>query len=157
MANMLQIEGKVKIGGLLAAFVSLRKIDVKRVLLGLRKPMHSDQRDHRDRQRGPRGLWAPLASSTLKRYAREGKRRNRRILAKLPNARQTSVKGNVLTMKSRVRWSMAHQDGPTRVGRGAIVPQRQFLWISPSLHREATQHFRNALRLRWHAMWNGSP
>lgn len=143
------IYADVRIGGILAAFEHLRKLDIKAVFLKLRKPMHYDQRDHRDRQRGPQGPWQQLAPSTKARYAREGKRRNRRILARLPNARYTIVTARALTMRSRVRWSMAHQDGPTRVGRGARLPQRQFLWISKRLLQEARRHFNLALWQRW--------
>lgn len=143
------IFANLRIGGILAAFEHLRKLDIKAVFLKLRKPMHFDQRDHRDRQRGPNGPWQQLASSTKARYAREGKRRNRRILAKLPNARFTIVTSRSIKMRSRVRWSMAHQDGPTRVGRGSRLPQRQFLWISKRLKQEARLHFEMALWKRW--------
>lgn len=140
----------VQLGGLLAALHRLGNNNYKPVFVQIRKPMHKDQRDHRDKQRGPRSGWAPLAATTLARYAREGKRRNRRILARLPNARFTIVKPDELIMRSRVKWSMAHQDGPTRVGRGAIIPQRQFLWISNHLVAEAKAEFRRAL---WCRFW----
>jgi hypothetical protein len=143
------IYANLRIGGIIAAFEHLRKLDIKAVLLKLRKPMHYDQRDHRDRQRGPNGPWQQLAASTKARYAREGKRRNRRILAKLPNARYTIVNSRSIRMRSRVSWSMAHQDGPTRVGRGSRIPQRQFLWISKRLKEEARRHFEAALWARW--------
>ena len=140
----------VNVGGLMAALHRLRPGNFKPVFAQLRKPMHKDQRDHRDKQRGPRSSWAPLASTTLARYAREGKRRNRRILARLPNARFTIVRSEELIMRSRVKWSMAHQDGPTKVGRGAIIPQRQFLWISAALIADAKREFKRAL---WCRFW----
>lgn len=144
-----EIQATVNLGGVLAALSRLRKTDVRGALRKLRKPMHKDQRDHRDKQRGPRGPWAPLASTTLARYARAGVRRNRRVLGKLPNPRVTVVTASSLIMRSRVKWSMAHQDGPTRVGRGSILPQRQFLWISRELRREARREFRRAMWARW--------
>ncbi len=140
----------VKMGGLIAALGRLGNGNHKPIFAQLRKPMHKDQRDHRDKQRGPRSSWVPLAATTLARYAREGKRRNRRILARLPNARGTILKSDELIMRSKVKWSNAHQDGPTRVGRGAIVPQRQFLWISAHLVAEAKREFRRAL---WCRFW----
>lgn len=143
------IYANMRIGGVLAAFEHLRKLDIKAVFLKLRKPMHYDQRDHRDRQRGPRGPWQQLAASTKARYAREGKRRNRRILARLPNARQTFVTSRSIRLRSPVRWSMAHQDGPTRVGHGSRLPQRQFFWISKRLKQEARRYFMLALWTRW--------
>jgi len=145
----IDIKATVRVGGVLAAFARLRKTDVRAALKQLRKPMHKDQRDHRDKMRGPRGPWAPLASTTLERYARAGIRRNRRILAKLPNPRVTTITANALIMKSRVKWSMAHQDGPTKVGHGAVLPQRQFLWISRELRRQARREFRRAMWARW--------
>lgn len=144
-----QIRATVNVGLVMAAFARLRRTDVRSALKRLRKPMHKDQVDHRDKQRGPRGPWAPLASTTLERYARAGIRRNRRILARLPNPRVTTITANSLIMRSRVKWSMAHQDGPTRVGRGSILPQRQFLWISRELRREARREFRRAMWARW--------
>lgn len=145
----IDITAKVRVGGIISALQRIGRVDLKQVYRKLRKPMHKDQREHRDAQRGPRGPWAPLASTTLARYAREGKRRNRRILAKLPNPRYTIVTSAMLRMRSRVKWSMAHQDGPTRVGRGSMLPQRQFLWISKQLRREAAREFRRALWARW--------
>lgn len=143
------IYATIRLGGLVAAFEHMRKLDIKAVFLKFRKPMHYDQRDHRDRQRGPNGPWQQLAASTKARYAREGRRRNRRILARLPNARYTIVTSRSIRMRSRVRWSLAHQDGPTRVGHGARLPQRQFLWISKRLMQEARRYFNLALWVRW--------
>lgn len=139
------ITGQVRINGVIAALIALKAIDVKPVLRELRQPMHADQIDHREHEQGPRGKWAPLASTTLASYARRGYRRNRRLLARLPNARVATVSGNRLTMRSRVRWSLAHQDGPTRVGRGSIIPQRQFLWISKLFLRKAQSKFNHFL------------
>lgn len=145
----IDISGTVNINGVLAALTRLRRLDVPAALRKLRRPMHKDQRDHRDKQQGPRGPWAPLASTTLARYARSGIRRNRRILGRLPNPRRTTVTAFALIMRSVVRWSMAHQDGPTRVGHGAVLPQRQFMWISRDLIREARREFRRAMWARW--------
>lgn len=147
--SLVAISAHVSINPVLGALVRLGRVDFTKVFRKLRKPMHLDQRQHRDAQRGPRGPWAPLASSTKARYAREGKRRNRRILARLPNARITKVTHDKLTMLSRVRkWSMAHQAGG-RVGHGSVLPQRQFLWISRQLEREAARMFTRALIRRW--------
>jgi phage gpG-like protein len=147
---LLEINATVKIGGVLAAFHRMSRGDFSRTFRRLRKPMHKDMRHHRDLQRGPAGPWAPLAASTKERYAREGKRRNRRVLARLPNARKTKATADRLVMFSPVKWSMAHQDGPTRVGRGSLLPQRQFFWISRSLRLEAVREFERTLNDRWH-------
>jgi hypothetical protein len=145
----IDIRGSVNVNGVLAALARMRNTDVRGALRKLRKPMHRDQRDHRDKQRGPRGPWAPLASTTLQRYARAGIRRNRRILGKLPNPRKTVVSASALVMSSLVKWSLAHQDGPTRVGHGSVLPQRQFLWISRELIREARREFLRAMWARF--------
>lgn len=142
----------VRIGGIAIAFSILSKTDFRQTFTKLRKPLHWDQRHHRDHQRGPRGPWAPLAASTKARYARMGKRRNRRVLARLPNARRTKVSARELVMTSPVKWSMAHQDGPSRVGHGARLPQRQFFWISKEFMREAKYQFELALYSRWKRM-----
>lgn len=145
----INISANVNVGGVLAALARLRKVDIRAAFKQLRSPMHADQRDHRDKQRGPRGPWAPLAASTRERYARAGVRRNRRILNRLPNPRSVKITAKAMIMSSRVRWSMAHQDGPTRVGRGAVLPQRQFLWISREFMRQGRREFRRALWNRW--------
>jgi hypothetical protein len=142
---LIDVTGTVRIGAVMSCLNRLQRFDFKKVFKRLRKPMHKDQADHRDKQRGPRAAWPPLAATTRARYARLGYRRNRRILNRLPNARQTLVTAQELRMKSRVPWSMAHQNGPTRVGRGSILPQRQFLWISSSLRAEARKEFRRAM------------
>jgi hypothetical protein len=149
MGALIGVHATVRFGGIYLAFARLGKTDFRKVFKALRRPMRADQIAHRNAQRGPRGPWAPLAASTKERYAREGKRRNRRILARLPNARQTIVTADKLTMKNRVKWSGAHFRGPTRVGRGAVVPQRQFWWLSKPFMKEAKKEFKRALIERW--------
>lgn len=144
-----QVDAIVNINGVLAAFVRLGRADFTAALRRCRKPAHYDQRDHRDRQRGPQGPWPALAASTLAKYAKAGKRRNRRILARLPNARRAAITSLKLTLKSPVPWSMAHQDGPTRVGRGSMLPQRQFFWWSTAFMKVAQNEFRWALWKKW--------
>lgn len=149
MGVLVDVQATVRVGGILSAFQRLRRIDLTNVYKRLRKPMHKDQREHRDAQAGPRGRWAPLAASTKARYAREGKRRNRRILARLPNARRTKVSSSELRMYSPVkRYSLAHQKGAI-VGRGSVLPQRQFFYISKKLRKEAKRQFKIALLQRW--------
>lgn len=143
------ISGNVNVNPILAAFIDLKRFDVKPTLTSLKRPMGRDQKDHRDHEQGPKTKWAPLASTTKASYARRGKRRNRKLLARLPNARYAFVKQNQLIMRSRVKWSLAHQDGPTRVGRGARIPQRQFLWISRQFIKEASKQFNRALWKRF--------
>ena len=149
MGELVDVHGSVRVGGILALLSKMRKTDYKEVFKRLRKPMRKDQRRHRDAQRGPRGPWAPLSPYTKARYAREGKRRNRRILARLPNTGVSIVTSDMLRLRSRVKWSGAHFAGPTRVGRGSILPQRQMWWISTELKRQARDEFKRALIERW--------
>lgn len=151
--SMIDIDVKVDIRLLGNAFDRLRRFRVETVLKALRRPARADQADHGRNQSGPGGRWAPLAASTLERYARMGIKR-KRILGRLPTALESRVTGKSLTLLSRARrYSMVHQDGPMRVGHGAIVPQRQFLWISAKLQSITVQRFEEAL-LR---AWNGTP
>lgn len=89
------------------------------VARALRKPVREDQRNHARAQEGPDGAWPARKSGG-----------RRRILGRLPGAIRMEVRGPVIAAVSKVAWSGAHQDGPTRVGRGAVVPARQFLWLS---------------------------
>lgn len=149
MGELIDVHATVRVGGILALLVHMRKTDYTNVFRKLRKPMRKDQRKHRDAQRGPRGPWPALASTTKERYARQGKRRNRRILARLPNTGVSIVRSDKLILRSRVKWSGAHFAGPTRVGRGSILPQRQMWWISTDLKRHARDAFKLALLERW--------
>lgn len=147
---LIDITADVKIHNVLLAFIRLGRKDFRATLLRCRKPARADQRTHKIQQQGPRGPWPRLAASTLARYARQGKRRNRRILARLPNSLLATTTPDRMRLESRVRrWSMAHQDGPTRVGHGAILPQRQFLWISDDLRKAVRREFVRALFRRW--------
>lgn len=118
------------------------KIDTSQVVLGiermgdkklpraiareLKKPLRLDQRDHARAQEGPDGKWP-------KRKA--GGRR--RILGKLPAAIKAGTRGSLVYVESRAKWSGSHQEGG-RVGRGAVLPARPFLWISPKMIEAAT-------------------
>lgn len=139
----------VHIRGPLTALERLGRLETAKVLRGLRKPAKGDQLDHRRKQVGPQGPWPRLAPSTLERYAKMGRRRNRRMLGRLSTALMSSVSPTRLKITSRVKWAMAHQDGPTRVGRGSVVPQRQFLWISGGLEKTVKKHFQDALYAKW--------
>lgn len=92
----------------------------------LKKPLREDQRDHAKAQEGPLGKWPKRKLGG-----------RRRVLGRLPGAIRVLVShevgGSVVTATSKVKWSGAHQDGPTRVGHGTVLPRRQFLWISPRL------------------------
>jgi len=109
----------------------------------VRKDMRVDQVEHRKRQEGPDGSWPRLAPGTVeKRYQRPGKqgrkrrrgrrRRDPRILGRLPTAMDVRSDAVSVRAVSRVPWSGAHEDGAT-VGHGSRIPKREFLWTSGKL------------------------
>ncbi|MGE0547612.1 MAG: phage virion morphogenesis protein [Kofleriaceae bacterium] len=128
---------------------SLRKLgrfgrDLRPVFREMRAVVLDDQRQHRMKQEGPEGRWAPRAASTVERYAstRRSNRRERlgglkrrrqrlpaRILGRLPSAIDVLMDNRRLRVESKVPWSSAHQDGDGR------LPRRTFLWISTPLLR----------------------
>lgn len=113
----------------LAAFkVAAHPAVVVAVAKELRHPVRADQANHARAQEGPDGAWPARRTPS-----------RRRMLGRLPGAIRLTVTGATVAATSKVAWSGAHQDGPTRVGRGAIVPQRQYLWISDELLRAAEQ------------------
>ena len=99
--------------------------DLTPAMRAARRPLMDDQRDHAKRQAGPEGSW-PARSST----ARRGKaRRRRRLLGRLPTAVILSNDRLSVRVTSRVKWSGSHKEGD-RVGHGAKIPPRDFLWPS---------------------------
>lgn len=113
------------------------------VMKDLAKPMKADQREHRKEKSGPDGSWAPRSAATIARA--HGKRKlARSMLGRLPSAVQYKVTASSITGTSRVRWSGAHQDGD-RVGHGARLPARTFLWLSDGFQTQAASTIAAAL------------
>lgn len=94
----------------------------------LKKPLRADQRAHARDQAGPDGKWPKRKLGG-----------RRRILGKLPNAVRMIARRGMVSAESRVSWSGAQQDGG-KVGRGATLPPRRFLWISDDMLRVANDH-----------------
>ncbi|HWU91602.1 MAG TPA: hypothetical protein VN253_30250 [Kofleriaceae bacterium] len=101
----------------------------------LKKLVQDDQRDHAKQRTGPSGLWAPRALATVRRMRLEGVRR--RPLGKLLGA-GVSYRANraQIVGESKIKWSGVHQEGG-KVGRGATVPARPFLWLSEAMIERA--------------------
>ena len=106
----------------------LRSPDLRPAWKLIRKPVRADLRQHARKQEGPGGAWTPMSSRTKGR-ARSGRKRPRKLLGRLPGALTTKLERKRLLVMSQVAWSAVHQDGG-RVGRGARVPARPFLWAS---------------------------
>lgn len=101
----------------------------------LKKPMRADQRSHSKQKEGPDGAWP--ARKRLGSGTKKARRRNaRKLLGRLPNAIVVKSYRSAVVAQSRASWSSVHQEGG-RVGRGAVVPRRQFLWISDELLKTA--------------------
>ena len=104
----------------------------------LKPDLRADQIDHKKKQQGPEGRWAALDPDTRARRPRA-----RRLLGRLSSAVAYKAGRDALTATSRVKWSRAHQDG-ARVGNGARLPARPFLWFSSrflDLARDSAEHF----------------
>jgi hypothetical protein len=103
----------------------------------LKKPLRVDQRDHGKQQEGPEGKWPARARQPGRRRARGGRRR---LLGKLTRAIKGESDRLSVRAFGRARWSGAHQDGAV-IGRGAQLPQREHLWLSPEFMEAAQATF----------------
>lgn len=115
-----------------------------------RKPILEDQKRHAREQAGPDGPWAARSPFTIARMRARGSRR--RPLGKLPRAVQVDMAPRSVRVKSRSRFSKAHQPdgaGTTRVGRGSVLPARPFLWASRQLLETVATIIAKRLGLNW--------
>lgn len=111
--------------------------DLRPAFRELRKPVLDDQRDHRKKKAGPNGKWPGLAVSTRKRYRQmraAGRKPPRGLLGRLTTGYVVRVERRRMSVSSRVPWSNIHKKGG-RAGR-ALLPKRDFLYISPRLRRQ---------------------
>jgi len=123
-------QARVDLGFFQRARVQLAKPDLRPAWKESRKPLRADQRDHAKKQSGPDGAWAPRASSTKTRTS--GRKRQRKLLGRLPAALTSKYDRRKFTLRSLVKWSLAHWQGG-RVGHGAVLPARVFLYASDSV------------------------
>lgn len=126
---------------LLAAGENLRPVFER-----AKKRFRDDQREHAERQEGPQGSWQRWSPRTvLAMQARPGRRKfgrhkigpvrvRGRILGRLPRSFKITTGRTWIKATSRVPWSGAHQQGAV-VGRGSVLPRREFLWVSQRLLR----------------------
>lgn len=97
----------------------------------IRKEMRLDQREHAQDLEGPEGKWPPRSAATLAKI-RKGSGRARRPMGRLTTAVEYIAKRSAVVGRSKVPWSGSHMEGD-RVGNGARLPARPFLWISDRL------------------------
>lgn len=147
------LRATVRYGSVKLLFANLRNVDLKKTFSDLRGPARFDQRHHWRKEEAPEGHWPGLAASTrARRQFRRGRDKSgrnrkwsRKLMGRFPNSLQSIVSAHSLVIRSRVkRFSMVHQKGG-RVGRGARLPARQYLWISDWLRYRAAQLFNQAL------------
>lgn len=99
-----------------------------------RKPLRADQRDHAKRKAGSDGSWASRSPLTQRKVGQGhgNAKRPRKLLGKLPGALTASSSTKGVKVESRAKWSRAIQEGG-RVGNGARLPAREFLWASATV------------------------
>jgi len=134
----------------------------------LKGPMRLDQRAHAKAEQGPEGKWAPRATSTAADLAtrRRGARKANRlaksrgqtdrvrtpgrgkILGRIPSAITVRSGPGIVEVISRVSYSAVHQEGG-KVGRGAVLPARPFLWMSEAFIQQAMETFSVHLEKAW--------
>lgn len=135
-----------------------RTKNLQPALRRLRKPLGDDLADAAKREASPEGSW-PRRSRRAERRAsgrrarvvrgrtrKAGKRvgartsvsfrGGRHLLGELPKTVVVRVRRGSLIAKSGVPWSGAHNDGAT-VGRGAQLPAREFVFLSPAFQERA--------------------
>ena len=137
----------------------------------LKKHWREDLKAHAARNTGPDGKWEQRASSTTSRMTRtargqgdfafqrdrDSKRRTRsrkkraskrNLLGKLPSAVTFRARKNSLLGVSKVAWSDIHNTGG-RVGRGAVLPARPFLFVSDAFAKLAGERMAAFVVSEW--------
>lgn len=160
----------------LDAFVNLRDVenglrrmqlagmDLRPVFKAARKDVRADQRDHAKQQEGPDGKWPRLDPDTLKKRTRQGagrrhrgkmKRRRKKfglMLGKLPRSFTISYSRSWIRGTARPKWSGAHQPkrgSTTRIGRGATLRARPYLWASTGLLQTVARKAVDYMTTQW--------
>lgn len=124
--------------------------DLRPVLRRLKKPFKKDLREHQRRKEGPSGPWEPRAKQSRRRKGSKAKKakRSRRVLGKLPGAVVVKHSHRSISGESKVPWAAAHQDGAT-VGRGVVLPSREFLFFSAPFLEQADSDIGEHLKAGW--------
>lgn len=142
------INARVDMGGVLRLFDRVKRRDQRRVFRDARKPVRVDLRDHAKAQSDPKGRWPGLAASTLERRARGGRRSRRKLLGRLPGAYKLEHGPGFVRATAVVKWSPAHARG-LRVGHGARLQARRWMWISRNLRRTVARMLRAEVMRAW--------
>lgn len=146
---------------------------LSKVFRQLRPVLREDLLQHAEAEESPSGKkWKPRAESTVARVEKRAsthtrvvrERRKRKmhgpqretrvskkmtsVLGTLPLSVSTKTRGHSLTAKSRVEWSGVHNEGGT-VGRGARLPEREFVAFSPSFLGTAEEELIDFVHEGW--------
>lgn len=149
MPPLIGVYATLNTGSLRRMFARLNSLDIKAVFKDLVGPTRFDQRHHWRKEESPDQHWPGLAASTLARRTRargrdkNGKNRSwpTKLMGRFPTALKLTPSVRSLVVLSRVkRFSYVHQNGG-RVGHGARLPRRQFLWFSSFLLAQARKAF----------------
>jgi phage gpG-like protein len=113
----------------------------------MKPPVRSDIKQHGLDERGPDGPWPArdpdyVAGRTWKgRGGKSLKRRRKRapkqMLGKLTKSIRMRATREALIISSPISWAGIHQDGGI-AGRGSVIPERPFLYLSDDLVEQAS-------------------
>lgn len=130
-------------------------IDTRKVWRKVKTPLRKDQAEHiKDQKDSDGATWKPLAVGTRdKRLSKGGKagkftkrgklkksaeRKLGRVLSRrLVSGAKVRITRRSISIRSKVRWAGIHQHGG-RAGRGAMIPKREFMYVSEELQIKAT-------------------
>lgn len=119
---------RAKIDGVMKALDRMGRIPKSAIYRRLKPQLRQELRDHGKRQQSPEGRWRALAATTLARRARAKRRRNKKLLGRLPNLWQIEANAESLKATNLVKWSRIQDEG----GRGAKhanIPARKFAYV----------------------------
>ncbi len=116
------------------------------------KAFRKDQGTHISKQMGDNGPFAPISPATRlrRKWARKGKRRrgNRALTRRLNAALQKRISRRDMELATRVAWAAVHQEGGV-VGHNAVIPAREFLYVSKAFEARILTAMALHLRGSW--------
>lgn len=114
----------------------------------IKGPLKVDQQEHAKDRAGPDGAWPPRAAATLAKLRANG-RRARRPMGRLTSSVKYRSTATGAIGESPVAWSGGAISKGGKVGHGATLPARQFLYASDQLLRFAGEMILDFIFDRW--------
>lgn len=141
---------------------------IRKVMRDLRVPLRADLKKHADHERSPDGAWPKRSAKTEARdrkrttVYREKRRRGRSgplqetrsprkaiaLLGKLPELTVSRTRLATLIADNAVPFSGVHNEGG-RVGHGAIIPAREFVFLSDPFLEVAVEKITEFVHAGW--------